>query len=106
MRNAHRTYVLAKQVEESIERLYRAVDNLPDAETDALLHPEADKLVIKYFGIYGLNYVTCNACNNITAEATAHFDYKLNAWVGRCCELPLPKPRDGRSKKKAYRHNR
>jgi hypothetical protein len=100
-----RAFQTAREVEEAVERMYRAVDNLPDTEGDAILHPAMDRVVKQYFDLYKVAYVTCDACGNHTAMMTARLDKRRDKWVGRCCELPLPKQPDKRFRKR-HRKNR
>lgn len=100
-----RAFQLAREVEDAIERMYRAVDNLPDTEGDAILHPVMDRAVKQYFTLYKVEYVTCSACGNLTAMLAARFDRRRDAWVGRCCELPMSKQPDKRFRRR-HRRNR
>lgn len=85
-----RSFQLARHVEEVVERIYRAVDNLPDSEGDAILHPAMDRVVKQYFDLYNVAHVTCHGCGNLTAMVTARQDRRRGQWIGRCCELPPP----------------
>ncbi len=101
----HKSYLLARQVEDAVERMYRAVDNLPDHDQDELLHPEMDRTVRRIFDLYGVKYVSCGACHNSTALICATFDRRSETWVGRCCALPPPKQLDKRVRRR-HRRNR